>query len=209
MRTSFSNLSQARLSQANFQLTTMEVKVKITNPEICLIEDSTKSDSRALIAKTTVEFSYVSTSAVQKMSIFARELEVFRCHFDNQAGTSVSIIEPFEVKFDYTTKTSTKEVAIESTIQPLHIMCSYQDFKLLLIVYNNAMASLTAKKEAAQIPPTLHSMTSEKLISLANINRPDDFDQSEMKAKEEKPVPIPIDELVRIPFSNNLINPII
>eukprot|EP01117_Protostelium_nocturnum_P009173 TRINITY_DN3284_c0_g1_i3.p1 TRINITY_DN3284_c0_g1~~TRINITY_DN3284_c0_g1_i3.p1 ORF type:complete len:3093 (+),score=888.87 TRINITY_DN3284_c0_g1_i3:80-9358(+) len=124
---------------------TMVISARVTNPEIVLIEDMKNLKTRALVAKTTIDFNYESKTSFSsqenstKFKWSAKNLEVLRCILVEQETSSRSILEPFDISGSH--ETTPKEASIDIDVQPVRIICSYKDIRFISAIYNYSMQS--------------------------------------------------------------------
>ncbi|GAM25178.1 hypothetical protein SAMD00019534_083530 [Acytostelium subglobosum LB1] len=174
-------LDEAKASNAVINNPQIMVHIEATKIELCLVENPTRVDSRALIAKGNLQGKIsIMTGTLDYTDIhmcFDR-LEVFKCRMDQAHQTAVSIIDPMSI-----TLTIAKVEGEESnlpqdiiiTAEPLRITFSFQDYQLCHAVYNSIMtlsqslSTLTAQNQEPEKPPKETALTLNLSLADASV----------------------------------------
>jgi len=132
---------------------TMTVIMKLNNPEIVLLQDETKIDSRAVIMKADIALKYEATSSfvasqsTSNVTWHADGLQIFRCVLVDEEKTSRSILDPFNIGGTMVTQYKSVEGTVD--IQPIRIMCSYHDINFFYSI-QRALSQTFAPQQDAQ-----------------------------------------------------------
>lgn len=106
----------------------LDLSFHVTNSEICLLEDPTKSRSRAFVNNSSFLFRYSADDQQKKMSMIAKSFELYKCLMHKQFDTAISIVAPFDFSLNGFNSDVT-DICIEN----IHITFSYRVSFLLCI----------------------------------------------------------------------------
>eukprot|EP01119_Soliformovum_irregulare_P017031 TRINITY_DN5016_c0_g2_i3.p1 TRINITY_DN5016_c0_g2~~TRINITY_DN5016_c0_g2_i3.p1 ORF type:complete len:2265 (-),score=532.32 TRINITY_DN5016_c0_g2_i3:78-6224(-) len=127
----------------------LEVSIHLQSGEVGLLEDFHRLDSRAIVAKGSVELGYRSNEQKQQFTLSSNHWEGYLCTWLHQEDSAVSIIPPFDMKMEYTsTPTSVHAIC---KVEALHVVVSYRDFKSMSNIITNLKASSTGRDPANEI----------------------------------------------------------
>ncbi len=92
-----SRSSPNRFLSSSFESVGLGLNLTITAPEICLVESANKQDSKAIIAKTTIQLNYLSSYYTSKdskseleqqdITLTLQQLELFKCSLLTEVHT--------------------------------------------------------------------------------------------------------------------------
>lgn len=119
----------------------VEVRTIVTESEICLPEDATNEQTKALVATSTFLISYVKTEQHRDLKLLNKKLEVFKCFMNRKvtvlhlsdyqnSSQTLSILEALDFSFNYA-KIQHTVPHMSIILDAAHITLSYRDFVML------------------------------------------------------------------------------
>ncbi|EFA76520.1 hypothetical protein PPL_10288 [Heterostelium album PN500] len=122
------------------------VHIEATKVEVCLIENPTRSDSRALIVKGSVlgKVSIMKSKLTYTdMNFCFDKFELFKCRLDQVDSTTISIIDPLSVTATIGQIEGNDNPSLPFDIivsgNPIHVTFSFQDLHLCMACYDNIL----------------------------------------------------------------------
>ncbi|XP_013925695.1 PREDICTED: vacuolar protein sorting-associated protein 13D, partial [Thamnophis sirtalis] len=139
----------------------LEVKVNVTDTEFVVVEDTTCSDTNAVILKGTTVLTYKPKVVDHPFSGSLSGIEVFSCRLGNEQETALSILDPALIQVELVGNSSYPNGSglldafnggdfpplLEIQLQTLDIRLSYNDVQLFL-----AIAKSISKQTSGVLP---------------------------------------------------------
>jgi hypothetical protein len=136
-------------SDSEGAITTMSVEVLLTSPELCVVENTEKSDPVALIlhlGESKLRL-FMTSDGQQKLDLGVQKLDAYKCILDAEhsdtAHDIVKILQPLSLGVNMgTSSDSIRRMAVE--VGDLASIISFNDIKLFMDVYASYQPLLDA-----------------------------------------------------------------
>ncbi|KZC09178.1 Vacuolar protein sorting-associated protein 13D [Dufourea novaeangliae] len=141
----------------------LELKINITDSELVIVEDTSVSDTNAVILKSTAVLSYrsVPLDGEKPLSCNLSHCELFSCILGLEEETALSIIDPVGASLDLT-----QEKCLEIQLQPLCVRLSYHDITMFSRMLSSLpKQTLVAKQRSNEVLTTTERQV-QKLTAL-------------------------------------------
>lgn len=144
-----------------------ELVLNITNSEVVFVENCERSDTNAVILKSTTVFSYKPGSNIVPISVDINHLEIFSCILGSESASSLSIIDPFSLNMEL------RNTSFHTVIpNPVYLRVSYNDAML----FSRMLRSIpNQRKKNLTVGHPAHLSDFEKIAPLAAMG----FNQSD------------------------------
>lgn len=133
--------------------------IEINQPEILMLHDPTKKDTRAIIMKTSLFINYEKDSEKKISSeeatqieveetadIIISRLEAFVCRPGIDYKDALPIIKPFTLKIEYYSN-SKNSLDAKINIDSIILLFSYQDFRMIMAILESIKPPATSTTE--------------------------------------------------------------
>nr|XP_031830525.1 vacuolar protein sorting-associated protein 13D isoform X1 [Nomia melanderi] len=127
----------------------LELKINIIDSELVIVEDTSVSDTNAVILKSTAVLSYrsVPQEGEKPLSCNLSHCELFSCIPGFEEETALSIIDPVGASLDLT-----QDKCLEIQLQPLCVRLSYHDVTMFSRMLSSLpKQTLVAKQRSNEV----------------------------------------------------------
>jgi len=109
----------------------MLMRLTITKPQFCIVEDLTKEDSKVFIIHTNLTLNMANNDNHLKMSLTLQGTEIFKTAMNIRSTIgAVEIMEPFDTSIEMKSDPHNFDIVVD--IKPFRVIFSYNDVKILM-----------------------------------------------------------------------------
>nr|XP_054769178.1 intermembrane lipid transfer protein VPS13D-like [Lytechinus pictus] len=172
-----------------------DFKVNVTETEFVILEDTSSSDSNAVILKSTCAvLTHKPVSKENPFSCGLEGLEIFSCRMSSEEDTALSIVDPSTINVELKGTSShvhsgqqlgglldimDAHAILEVHIQALNIRVSYHDTQLFLSIMNSLPSQMIKKQ---------HSEEDEEEVEAVDNKRNEAEEKTQSKSKVKRQI---------------------
>ncbi|KAF4525446.1 hypothetical protein B566_EDAN016234 [Ephemera danica] len=142
--------------------TPYELKLNVTDSEIVIVEDTSQSDTNAVILKSTTVVTYRPNLKERPLSCNLNRCELFYCILGLEEDTALSIVDPVTVNMEILQRED-NTMGLEVSLQHMSLRLSYHDFRM----FSKMLVSLPKQTKGAR-KQSVSDKSKEKPVNVIN-----------------------------------------
>lgn len=173
-----SSAPSKKVSSEETPVTTMRIEILLTSPELCVVENTEKSDPVAIIlhlGESKLRL-FTTSDSQMKLDLGVQKLDAYKCILDaensDMAHDIVKLTQPLSLGVNMSTTTSDKVRRMAVEVGVLQTIVSFNDVKLFLDIYESYQPLLASFSKPRGVSASDLAKVANEAVSDMRTNQP-------------------------------------